>query len=240
MIKISLVDDDPSDRSFLHSLVSGSFEKTDIAVEISEFESAEDFLSVFEPEIFDLCFLDIYMKKMNGMDAARQIRELDPELAIVFLTSSADYVYEGYEVQALRYLTKPPVPEKVHAVIDQFLAQTVLKNRRLAVSSGKQNYEVPYGKILYIMSVGNNIELHLKDTCIRLSARHTFTKTIEPLLQDFRFISCARGVVVNLAHVKALEKDRFLMDNGAPIPISRRQYAAVNDAYIDFQFEHML
>ena len=134
-------------------------------------------------------------------------------------------------MQALRYLTKPPVPEKVHAVIDQFLAQTVLKNRRLAVSSGKQNYEVPYGKILYIMSVGNNIELHLKDT---------FSKTIEPLLQDFRFISCARGVVVNLAHVKALEKDRFLMDNGAPIPISRRQYAAVNDAYIDFQFEHML
>ena len=174
------------------------------------------------------------------MDTARQIRELDPELAIVFLTSSADYVYEGYEVQALRYLTKPPVPEKVHAVIDQFLAQTVLKNRRLAVSSGKQNYEVPYGKILYIMSVGNNIELHLKDTCIRLSARHTFTKTIEPLLQDFRFISCARGVVVNLAHVKVLEKDRFLMDNGAPIPISRRQHAAVNDAYIDFQFEHML
>ena len=130
MIKISLVDDDPSDRSFLHSLVSDSFEKTGIDVEISEFESAEDFLSVFEPEIFDLCFLDIYMKKMNGMDAARQIRELDPELAIVFLTSSADYVYEGYEVQALRYLTKPPVPEKVHAVIDQFLAQTILKNRR--------------------------------------------------------------------------------------------------------------
>ena len=59
MIKISLVDDDPSDRSFLHSLVSPSFEKTGIDVEISEFESAEDFLSVFEPEIFDLCFLDI-------------------------------------------------------------------------------------------------------------------------------------------------------------------------------------
>ena len=65
MIKISLVDDDPSDRSFLHSLVSHSFEKTGIDVEISEFESAEDFLSVFEPEIFDLCFLDIYMKKMK-------------------------------------------------------------------------------------------------------------------------------------------------------------------------------
>lgn len=63
MIKISLVDDDPSDRSFLHSLVSDSFEKTGIDVEISEFESAEDFLSVFEPEIFDLCFLRYLYEK---------------------------------------------------------------------------------------------------------------------------------------------------------------------------------
>lgn len=240
MLKISLVDDDPTDREQLRSLLSDAFQKTDITPEITEFDSAEDFLASFEPELYDLCFLDIYMKEMNGMDAARQIRELDPDLAIVFLTSSTDYVYEGYEVQALRYLTKPPVPEKVYTVVDHFLGQTVLKNRRLAVSSGKQNYEIPYGKILYIMSVGNNIELHLKDTCIRLSARHTFAKTTEPLLSDFRFISCARGVVVNLAHVQNLEKDRFLIDNGEPVPISRRQYAAVNDAYIDFQFEHML
>lgn len=240
MIKISLVDDAPEDREQLRSLLTDAVQKAGVIAEISEFESAENFLAVFEPENFDLCFLDIYMKEMNGMEAARQIRELDPELAIVFLTSSTDYVYEGYEVQALRYLTKPPVPEKVHAVIDHFLGQTVLKNRRLAVSSGKQNYEIPYGKILYIMSVGNNIELHLKDSCIRLSARHTFAKTTEPLLSDFRFISCARGVVVNLAHVQNLEKDRFLMDNGKPVPISRRQYSAVNDAYIDFQFEHML
>lgn len=239
-MNIALVDDDREDRSLLRSILSDIFLKTGIEASLAEFESAEDFLAAFEPEIFDLCFLDIYMEEMDGMEAARQIRKTDPDLAIVFLTSSADYVYEGYEVQALRYLPKPPAPEKVQAVIKALLDQTVLKNRRLSVSSGKQTYEIPYGKILYIMSVGNNIELHLKDTCIRLSARHTFAKTTEPLLHDFRFVSCARGVVVNLAHVQNLEKDRFLMDNGEPVPISRRQYAAVNDAYIDFQFEHML
>lgn len=240
MLKISLVDDDFSDRKLLRSILADALQKAGITAEITEFESAEDYLSDFEPEHFDLCFLDIYMKKMDGMEAARRIRELDPDLAIVFLTSSADYVYEGYEVQALRYLTKPPVPEKVQAVIREFAGRTVLKNRRLSVSSGKQTYEIPYGKILYIMSVGNNIELHLKDTYIRLSARHTFAKTTEPLLHDFRFLSCSRGIVVNLAHVQDLEKDRFLMDNGELVPISRRQYAVVNDAYIDFQFEHML
>lgn len=239
MIKISIVDDDADDRQAFHSMLADIFQKTGIIPDIDEFESAEEFLSAFEPELYDLCFLDIYMNQMNGMDAAREIRRQDPSLAIVFLTSSMDYVCEGYEVQALRYLLKPPAPDKVQAIVREFLDQTVLGNRRLSVSSGKQTYEIPYSKILYIISVGNNIELHLKDTCIRLSARHSFAKTVEPLLGDFRFLSCARGVVVNLSHVKDLEKDRFLMDNGEPVPVSRRQYAAVSDAYVDFQFDHL-
>ena len=240
MIKISLVDDDPEDRASLISLVQEIFQNKNITFSYAEFESAEDFLASYESGLYDLCFLDIFMKNMNGMDAAREIRKLDPDLAIVFLTSSPDYVYEGYEVQALRYLMKPPAPEKVQIIISDLLHQTVLKNRRLSVSSGKQTYEIPYGKILYVLSVGDNIELHLKDDCIRLSARHTFSKTTEPLLKDYRFLSCARGVVVNLEHVRTLEKNRFIMDNGEPLPVSRRLYSSVNDAYIDFQFEHML
>ena len=98
MIKISLVDDDPEDRASLISLVQEIFQNKNITFSYAEFESAEDFLASYESGLYDLCFLDIFMKNMNGMDAAREIRKLDPELAIVFLTSSPDYVYEGYDI----------------------------------------------------------------------------------------------------------------------------------------------
>ena len=67
-----------------------------------------------------------------------------------------------------------------------------------------------------------------------------FSKTVAPLLADERFLTCARGIVVNLAHVKDIQKDGFLMDNGEFVPISRRLYPSVKNTYIDFQFEHIL
>ena len=100
--------------------------------------------------------------------------------------------------------------------------------------------EIPYGKLLYIMSAGNSIELHFQDSLLNLSARHTFSQTVAPLLNDYRFLTCARGIVVNLAHVQDILKDGFLMDNGDTVPISRRLYPSVKDTYIDFQFEHLL
>ena len=72
-----------------------SLEHEAYALDITQFDSGESLLEAFEPEQFDICFLDIYMKEMNGMTVARELRALDPDLSIVFLTSSKDYVYEG-------------------------------------------------------------------------------------------------------------------------------------------------
>ncbi|MDO4261263.1 MAG: LytTR family DNA-binding domain-containing protein [Eubacteriales bacterium] len=239
-MNIAIVDDEQTDRAGLLSLLQEALEPTGLVFQVSEYESAEEFLSVFEPELFDLCFLDIYMNGQNGMEAGRRLRELDPELAIVFLTSSDEFVYEGYEVRALRYLRKPPTRESVMAVVRECARSLVLERRRLTVTVGKKTREIPYGRIRYILSVGNHIELHFQDGSLNLSARHTFSQTVEPLLRDFRFLSCARGVVVNLFHVRELREDSFLMDNGELLPISRRLYGAVRDAFIDFQFEHMI
>ena len=62
MIKISLVDDDPEDRASLISLVQEIFQNKNITFSYAEFESAEDFLASYESGLYDLCFLDIFMK----------------------------------------------------------------------------------------------------------------------------------------------------------------------------------
>lgn len=239
-MKIAIVDDDVNDRELLIQLIKASLEHEAYTLDITQFDSGESLLEAFEPEQFDICFLDIYMKEMNGMTVARKLRALDPDLSIVFLTSSKDYVYEGYEIHALRYLLKPPQAEYVQAVLFECLKQSRKNQRRLTVSVGKKIHEIPYRNLLYIMSVGNNIEIHFQDSHLNLSARHTFSKTVAPLLTDERFLTCARGIVVNLSHVKDIQKDGFLMDNGEFVPISRRLYPSVKNTYIDFQFEHIL
>lgn len=54
-----------------------------------------------------MVFLDIMLGAMNGMELARSIRERDNRVQIIFLTGVQDYVYEGYEIGAVRYLLKP-------------------------------------------------------------------------------------------------------------------------------------
>lgn len=55
----------------------------------------------------DLLFLDVEMEPCTGLEAARQIRQFNESLMIVFVTGFADFVFEGYQVRALDYLLKP-------------------------------------------------------------------------------------------------------------------------------------
>lgn len=236
---ITIVDDLQQDRDDISHMLTLYFQKYKIDFSISSFASADEFLAAFEAESTDLCFMDIYMQGMNGMDAAKKIRALDSNCLIIFLTTSDQYVYEGYEVQAMRYLMKPLTFEMLCRIMPECIEKTELNRRRLPVTIGKTQKEIPYGKILYINTEGINVKLHFSKTELKLSSHRTFSETVRPLLDDFRFIYCSRGVVVNLSHVKELDKDCFIMDNDDRVPISRRQFPAASAAFIDFQFDHL-
>ncbi len=238
-MNIAVIDDNLEERFFLRGLLEQAARKSDLLISINEYSSADTFLKSFEPELFDLCFMDIFMSGTSGMEAVRLLRETDKDCFVVFLTNSPDYVYEGYEVNAFRYLLKPVKEEVVQQILKLCTEQTDRIRKRLTVSINKKNLEIPYGKILYVMSAGKSVELHLENEILSLSARHTFSRTVAPLLTDSRFLTCGRGIVVNLHHVKELLKDSFLMQNGDRLPVSRRLYASVNDTYMDYQFDHL-
>ena len=63
-----------------------------------------EILKLDDKEIY---FLDIEMKKLTGMDVARKIRERNDKSEIIFTTGLIDYIHDGYEVRAYRYLLKP-------------------------------------------------------------------------------------------------------------------------------------
>ena len=92
--------------------------KFDINLNIDIFHSGEEFIENFtrKSKQYDLIFLDILMKKLNGIETAREIRTLDTDVPIVFLTSTSEFAILGYEVQALNYLLKPINYEKLEKI----------------------------------------------------------------------------------------------------------------------------
>lgn len=238
-MKIAIIDDSAADREALVTLLHMFFEKIVIQADVTEFSSAEQFLSVLEPEMFELCFMDIFMEGMNGMDASRQVHRLAPDCMLIFLSSSDQYIGEGYRVHALRYLLKPVTAEQIQEFLPECVERCTLSQRRLNVQIARKEREIPYSKILYVLS-SVKTEIYLQHTSFTVSSRQTFSQITAPLLEDYRFVLCGRGVVVNMAHAMRIDGDCFIMDNGGRIPISRRQFASVQDQFIDFQFDYLI
>ena len=72
---------------------------------------------------YDLIILDIELPSLDGLSVARKLRELGEQTALVFLTSHVEYALKGYEVNALRYLTKPVKKEQLAEIINHLLEQ---------------------------------------------------------------------------------------------------------------------
>ena len=163
MRTIVICDDVEIERLLLKEILCQYFEEINEEVSIIEYGSGETLVADVEEGYLDmeLLLLDIYMKKLNGMETARKLRQLQCKVPIIFLTASPDYAIESYEVQASGYLLKPFSEEKLMKLLNMIL-KTDMK-RRVAIKNRRQ-YRYPYtDDIVYIDSDKHNVTLHLSD-----------------------------------------------------------------------------
>lgn len=233
-MRIAIIDDQQDDRVDLSNVLIPFLQNFDFDTELSEFNSGEDFLRSFEPDQFDICFLDIYMNGINGMDVAKIIAKEDPECFIVFLTTSPDFMAQGYDVRAWRYLLKPLTKETLSKALMPCIEKIVLNKRFLTIKVENTDVNVSFSKLYYITVVGRNVELHLKNDYITLSSKISFSEISKPLLSDFRFVLCDKGTVVNLLQIKSIDNQTILMKNGQNVYVSRRKLPDMKKAFLNY------
>ena len=108
-MKIAVIDDIMQCRSDLIRDILHFTEEyyTGETIRIDEYESGNSFLEQFQPESYDIIFVDQYMDGLTGLETALLIRKKDDFAAIVFVTSSREHAVESYTVRACGYLVKP-------------------------------------------------------------------------------------------------------------------------------------
>lgn len=132
---------------------SKSTQHTDLRCSVTT--SSEDLLDRWEKGMrIDLLFLDIEIPgEMNGMALAQTIRSAGNPLSIVFVTNYDRYVYEGYAVNALRYLRKPVRESEIAACLDTAYKHfKLLANDKLVIDFGDQHFALKSSDIIYIDS----------------------------------------------------------------------------------------
>jgi len=233
-MKIAVIEDEPAHSQLLNTYLAAWSDQKKIPVESFLFPSAESFLFAWEEEKdYDLLFVDIQMKAMNGMELAKRIREENEEIAIVFTTGIDDYIEEGYEVEAMYYLRKPMSQEKISRCMDK-LARRSQNTAYVLVHGSEESLKLSVRQITYLEAMGHGC---LVETCSRLGekAQYSITESIsemEKLLAPYGFLKCHRSYLCRLAGIRQINKTELLLDSGSVIPLSRRMYKEVNQAFI--------
>ena len=189
--------------------------------------------NVTDGDTFDAFLLDIEMDEMNGMELAGKIRETFPYAAIVFLSSHTaySYMYEGYRVQALRYISKEvmdtSMPEALNAIIHHCKTVKPLFYTYTHYSSVQR---ISLRDIIYVQRTGRMAEIITESQGI-LRLKKSL-KDIFAELNDKRFLFTERSCFVNIDHVSQVFNNYLVLKNGKSLPISRKMSKGVKSEVV--------
>ena len=187
---------------------------------------------------YDLLFLDVfvlYMKLADDSAVIEMIRKLLPEAEIVLTSVSRDYGPEAFECNALYYLVKPYMKDKLLDVKRRFRTRHMTEIE-VYDSRTHQTCRLPYQKMVYIECVHNYIHIHLINDDV-IVVRGSLTDFMKKL--DDRFMRINRGIIVNMEEVEQMSTD-FCKINGLIFMLSRRTRTENRKKYSEYMFRHHL
>ena len=229
-IRIGVVEDDPASCQLVLDYLNRYQQENDEQFTVSVFDDGARIVEKYTP-VYDILLLDIEMSEMDGMAAARRIRERDDKVVIVFITAAPQYAISGYEVRALSYLLKPCRGSRFHR--NSRMIDMVRRNGddSMLIETSNGQMRLNLADILYLESIRHTIVIHTLEG--KLSINGTL-KDMEAKLADHHFFRSNSCYLVNLKHVTGVADQDCVMSNGEQLRVSRPRKKAFLAALTDY------
>ena len=176
---------------------------------------------------YDLIIL--YIQDYLGIEMAINLRKMNYNGKIVFITNTAEFAVASYEVEATAYLIKPCSYEKLYAIMDRITKDYEVNVYRIRQRNSMIN--ITYNDILYVESNNSKCILHSND-----GNNYTIYKKlseIEEELNDARFLRCHQSYLVNMDCICKADKE-FELSNGDTVNIRQRNLKSIKQIYFDY------
>ena len=208
MIRIALVEDEAEVRAQLQGYVQRHTRQYGTEFAVTEFADGMELLDDYRP-VYDILFLDVEMKHLDGMETARRIRELDSDVLLIFITNMAQYAIKGYAVQALDYILKPL---SYYAFCQRMNHVRELLGRRqkhfltVPCAGGVQKLDV--SDIYYVEICDHDLLFHTKQGEVHSTGS---MRDVEQKLPPENFFRSSKAYLVNLEHVDGIQDNCALV-----------------------------
>jgi DNA-binding LytR/AlgR family response regulator len=207
MLKVIIADDDPLMRRVLKNVM----EKMSGISIVGEAENGRQLVHMVEELEPEVIFLDIDMPEISGIDASKEIFDINPNIFLIFATGFNCYAREAFEVYAFDYLVKPFDLERIRQTVKRIKELktereqvAVLKrertlcreeNLKLKVLSNDKSTFINVSDIIFITRNERKTMIHITGDMV--------VQTYEPLLkfeeslEKHRFFRCHKGFIIN-------------------------------------------
>lgn len=238
MIKVAFCDDDESVLSGLEGLLNQYCTKHNQEVQCAAFFNSLELLAEIEKGVrYDILFLDIILPNENGISIAKEIRQYDSVIKIIFLTSSSEFAVQSYTVNAYFYQMKPIREEEFFSLMDSVITECKKEQQCSLILRCKNGItRIDLNRLEYCEVFGRTLLFHMENGNA-LEGTGSMDKLYKHLLQYENFIRPHRAYVVNMKYIRNISGKTITMENLAEIPIPHGKYSEIKNIYLAYAFE---
>lgn len=237
MIKIAFCDDDMEVLHQMNELLDRYRVERNEDITYAAFQSPFELLTEIEKGIRpDILFLDVVMPGQNGMDVAKEIRQYDTNMKIIFLTSSPEFAVESYSVGAYFYQLKPIWEGSFFQLMDAVLAECEKKKKNSLILRSKDGItRIDLQQLEYCEVLGRKLLFHLEDGAV-LESAGSLDDLAGQLMQYSNFFRPHRSFLVNMEYIQNISSRSIKMVNDAEIPIPHGKCSEIKNTYMEYAF----
>lgn len=239
MLKIAICDDETAICEQLEDILEKICKEFLKELEWDVFYSGEELCShLYKDNYYDLIFLDIELKEMNGVEVGHMIRNkmLNETTKIVYISGKETYAMELFKIRPFDFVVKPFDYEGIKNIIKTALKVIQKDYSTFKYTVDYKTYSISTRDILYFESRNRKIIMHKINVTAEFYGK---LKDINKELQRFKFIQIHKSYLVNYNHIIKLEYNQVTLTNKKTIPISQANRARVRKLYIELEGEEI-
>lgn len=232
-MKIAICEDNTRQQNILTAALDAYRTPDGEHVQYDVYPNGLELLASKNTHLYDVLLLDILMPGFTGIETAKEIRESNEKIPIIFLTTSQEFAVESYRVHAFDYLMKPVDQKALFATLDKAYAMTeTTLEKSIMLQTSKAIYVLSLSQIEFVEVSNRTLSFHLIDGTIK-SISGRLSDYENTLLNYPEFLKIHRSYIINMDLMKALKQKSFITLTGNEVPISRNLLPVIQKRYIE-------
>ncbi len=229
ILKIAICDDEDLFLNRLYDQLINILE--DEQNNIDRYSCGEALLDSFCANKYDIIILDIEMDGLNGIETAKEIRNIDRNVTIAFLTSYEDFAIDGYKVKAERYILKQQPEYMYHEQIKGLFNEYNQNHKKFRYSNNNSAFSARLSDIIYFEVYNRQIIVHTLEQEFKFYGK---LSDLENEYKDDGFIRVGKSFLINAAYIKFIDGNDVILKSGKKFLLGRTVKNQVIEEYLNY------